>query len=421
MLLTQRRMSVRQWIARVGRVAATCVLGACTDQGVGPARTVDVAVTDAHSDGVADVAVDPCDGLLCAGHGSCVALPAGPTCTCDPGFVAASPLTCVPVGQCPAGELHAAGVCVAPDALTAWCDDYCATLSMACPPGVSRPPECAPYCAQAETVGPGCVATCLGQLDAPGAVAQTLCGGLMRRVDSVQCRDLALCATPVHDPVCADVCDAVDACGLLHDRRLLFGSTRAECGLYCDALATALAPNARFTDLAQCALRATHTCDPLALLGCEVVGVPEIPATLCTTTAPACGFIPSLWPDTGACEVAIAAWSPGQQIAVAACLNVGGFGDQCAEHHCASPPDALPPGAETAALAMMQHCPGLLAVQADFAPAATFYAWFWVGILRAFGQSEDRDYAAIADCYLAQTCPTTKEGTLECLLHATKD
>ena len=416
MLVRQSSASALLW-----SIAALVAMGACAEVGVGPARVPDVAVADVDSAVGADILQDPCEGLLCAGHGSCVALPTGPTCTCEPGYVAAQPLTCVPVGQCPAGQVHAAGTCVAPAALTDWCEDYCATLPLACPPGVTLPPDCAPYCAHADQAGPACVATCLGDLDTPGAVQQTLCAGLMRRLDTVDCRGLALCEVPVHADVCADVCDAADACGLLRDRRLLLGSNRPECMLYCDALATALAPKHQFEGLAECLLRAMQSCDALAMLSCTVVGVPDLPHTMCTKTAPTCGFIPTVWSDAAACEAGLAAWSPGQQIVVGACLNVGGFGALCAEHACASPPDALPAGAQATAQAMMGHCPDILAAPADFAPSAEYYAWLFVGILRAFGESEDRDYGAIADCFLSQPCPSTKEGTLDCLLHATKD
>lgn len=323
--------------------------------------------------------------------------------------------------RCGAGLLAVADQCVPASSLTQWCGDYCASLALACPPGQPKSTSCQAYCDQAIELGPLCVAECEGAIDEPGAAAKTICGGLARRMDSVDCEQLALCAEPVTAPSCASLCDAAQGCGLVHDSRLLLGGSRDECVLYCQGLATALTPTKRFGPLTQCLAKALTTCDALGVLGCTVVGVPALDSALCSTVATDCKYIPDIWTDSAACAKSLGSWSAGQRIAAGGCLEIGGNYANCAERPCASPPAALPSGAKAAAQAILAHCPQLLSVPADNEFAAEFYAWMFVAVLQAFGKPVDRNYALISACFVGSPCPTTREGTLECLLTTPKD
>lgn len=379
-----------------------------------------------HDATVLDAAADAgpgCAGVQCSGHGACEATDAGPRCACASGFVPGPNLTCVDASYCPAGEVRAAGACVPLASLGHWCDDYCGSLGLACPAEAKHADACQPYCDHAGEQGPDCVAKCLGGLDQPGEADRVVCGGLMRRFDSVDCRHLSLCAAPPVPPPaqCAQLCAAAANCGLLTDSRLLLGSSAGECQVYCGALHKVLAPFGRAQQVHQCLQAAMTSCDPVQMLGCMVVGVPELPARLCTSAASDCGYIPDVWPDVQTCEAAQGAFSAGQRIAVGGCLEIGGQYDQCQQNACAQPPEVLPNGAQQAAQAMLDHCPQLLAAPPTYPFAAEFYAWMFVAVRRAFGLPVAIDYGQIASCFVANPCSQTKAGTLQCLLLTPKD
>lgn len=365
-----------------------------------------------------------CAGVLCTGHGVCEQTAAGPRCDCDAGYVAGPNLSCLDASYCPAGEVRAAGACVPVASLTSWCADYCGSLGLACPAEPKHTAACQPYCDHASEQGPGCVANCLDRLDEPGEAERVVCGGLMRRFDSVDCRQLAFCEAPAAPPPVADcvsLCAAAADCGLLLDSRLLLGSTPGECQVYCGALHRVLAPVGRAQQVHQCLLQAMTSCDPIQMLGCMVVGVPELAAKLCTTAAVDCGYIPDVWPDAAACLAGMDDLGPGQRIAVGGCLEIGGNYQNCKQNACAQPPQTLPDGAQQAAQTMMDHCPQLLAAPGNYPFSSEFYAWMYIAILRAFGQPIERDYSLISSCFLANPCPQTKAGTLQCLLSSPKD
>lgn len=397
-------------------------LGACAPDTLVYAAAAADGAQDLGLSDAPDAALPPqCRGTTCGDHGRCAANSQGISCICDPGFAPGGGLTCAPAGQCSPGYVRAAGQCVPAASLVQWCGDYCSSLGLACPPGVAVPAGCEGVCGSGAEAGQGCVADCLGALDQPGAAARTICTGLMRRMDSVDCRNLAHCEQALAAPACDALCDKASACGLTSDSRMLLGGSREECGLYCNALATALSPSQRFEPLRQCLTRALETCDPLGLAGCTVVGVAQLDGKLCSTLAETCQSIPALWPNQAACTAELQTWGAGPRIAAGGCLEIGGQSALCAEHNCASPPSALPVGAVQAAAAMLGHCPHLLAVPADKPIAAEFYAWMFVAVLKAFGKPIDRNYALISSCFLDSPCPATRDGTLQCLLSTPKE
>ncbi len=406
-------MLALRFIAFGVALAAGLVAPACTDRGVGPAG--------ADDGGDALVTADACTAASCSGHGRCAGSGQDAACACDKGFVSGAAFSCVPDWPCAAGQVRVDDACVPVASLTRWCNDYCASRQLACPEGAVEPAGCQPYCDAAVGAGANCLADCLGAMDEPGRAQQTICGGLLRRMDAIDCTNLAHCSLPETPTTCDALCDDAQSCGLLTDSRLLLGGSRDECVLYCRALATALAPNNRFEPLRACLSKAMQTCDPLGVLACTVVGTAELDNTLCTTAAADCGFIPDVWPDASACAAELKSWTAGQRIAVGGCLNIGKNYALCGEHHCANPPTALPPGALGAAQQLITHCPNLLSVPSDYAVGAEYYAWLFTAILEAFGKPVQRDYALVSSCFLSAPCPTTKEGTLKCLLETPKD
>ncbi len=398
-------------------------------EGLGPADTAQLdtdvpAAGDLVALDLDSTATATCLGVTCSGHGTCAADDQGLRCACDPGFVPGDQLKCVDATFCPQGQVRAAGQCVPLPSLPRWCDDYCGSLGMACPPGEALPDTCQPYCSHANEQGPGCIANCLGQLDEPQQAERILCGGLMRRFDSMDCRELAHCEAPQVPALpsqCEAICTGAANCDLLLDSRLFLGSNVGECRLYCEALRTALAPAKRADRVEQCLLQAMSSCDPVHMLGCMVGGMPELPGRLCTTAASDCGYIPDVWSDAAACTTALQGWTAGQQVAVGGCLEIGGNYKKCKENGCANPPDQLPVGAQQAAQAMMMHCPNLLAAPAQYPFASEFYAWMYVAVLRAFGLPIDRDYSLISSCFLTKPCPANKIGALQCLLTTPKE
>ena len=352
---------------------------------------------------------------------SCVDDSLGIRCFCDPGYGPGGALSCVPAGQCSKGFVRAAGQCVALASLTQWCGDYCVSLGLACPKSAALPATCQDFCATAKASGSGCIAQCLGELDQPGAAAQTICGGLMRRMDAIDCRELANCGKALAPPECVPLCDQAHACGLLGDSRLLLGGSREECVLQCNALASALTPRMRFEPLTRCLALAMETCDPLRVLGCTVVGVADLESKLCAMAAKDCQSVPGVWTNEADCKAAVKGWGAGPHIAAGGCLEIGGNSAKCGKNQCAIPPTSLPKGAAAAAAAMVGHCPQLLAVPADHPMVGEFYGWLYVAVLKAFGKPIDRNYALISDCFLSSPCPPTREGTLQCLLNTPKE
>ena len=394
-------------------VAILLGISACTDRAVGP-DTADALVA-------ADAAVAVCPSSACSGHGHCPGAATAAACVCDSGYVPAAGWACVPDWPCAAGLVRVDDVCVPVAVLAHWCDDACASRDLACASAMASSAACAPYCASGLAAGAGCIADCMATMDEPGQAQATVCRGLMHRMDSIDCTQLAHCDQPVAPTTCEALCDAAQDCGLLTDARLLLGGSHGACMLSCRALASALTPSLRFEPMRQCLVDAMATCDPLRVLSCTVVGVAELDTTLCTSAATTCGFIPGVWPDAAACASSLAGWSAGQRMAVGGCLQIGGNDALCAEHQCANPPAALPSGALAAAEQLMAHCPQLLAVPADYPPAAQYYAWLFMAILKAFGEPLERDYGLVTDCFVSAPCPTTRDETLKCLLAPTKD
>ncbi|MEZ4265972.1 MAG: hypothetical protein R3F39_06305 [Myxococcota bacterium] len=404
------------------------------------------------------ISLDPCQDVACSDHGTCVVVAGRVTCECDPDFVAATGLACIdrqtvaclpspprdaaavpegveirytdaagwsdpaPCGwRCHSGFVRVEDRCVPTAALPRWCDDFCRAQAESCPGGGADPADCQAACDPSVGAGPDCATTCLAALDQPDIARRAICGGVLRRVDTLACKNVGGCETPAPAPGCEALCDAAAGCDLLAHPRMLFGASHGECVLQCQALATTLTPTGRFEPVRECAARALASCDPVYLVACTVDAFPALDAKICTTYSDDCGYIPEVWPDVGACEATAASWSGGQRLAVSGCINFLGAYSLCGEHDCANPPDVVPPAALAAATAITTACPDLFGLPLELDYAREYYGWLVAAALKAGGRSFEVDVAAVTACIQSAPCPKNGDDTLKCVLTAPEE